>query len=542
MRLEEPAVSQHVHVTGNEVPGFVEDPPIYAGTAITVEEHEDIFKPEGTVRVPDRRTGFIRQPTETIRSEEISDRIPIDRFRNPVPRFISPEALLLKTRNGQKEFKYFRRRRTGEKTVTRNKQVTTLQLPQIVALYVGAVLGSGILILPGLAAEIAGPASLLAWGVMAIFVVPMALTMRFLSARFPDAGGVSSFVAKAFNPQLGSLIGWVFLLSVVVGAPVLALTGAGYACAAAGLGEAWRLAIAVAILAAGVVLNYVGMKLTGQIQIAVVLTTIIVLVATVAGSLAAIEPAQFAPFMPRGWESVGHAATVLFWCFIGWEAVSHISEEFEDPGRDAIRGTIIAAGVVGVLYLLTALVVVGTHSYGPAITDVSLIHIIKTSFGGPGELVAGLAALFICVAPAIAYIGAASRLARSLASHGYAPGLLARTSERYHTPLGGLLFLSVCFAVLLLVFSTRIVSLSMLIQVPSASFILTYIGGCAAGIVLLKGNRFEVTVSVISLVLTGTIFLFVQWAVLYPLLITVAWGAFLMMTKKHHGVFAIGTS
>lgn len=401
-----------------------------------------------------------------------------------------------------------------------------LRLPHVVALYTGAVLGSGILILPGLAAELAGPASLVAWALMAILVVPMALTMALLSARYPDAGGVSSFVSKAFNPQIGSLIGWFFLLSVVVGAPVLAFTGAGYVSAAAGLGDTCRLLIATAILAVGILLNYIGMKITGQVQVAVVLTTIIVIIVTIIGSLTAIDPSNFTPFMPNGWESIGHASAVLFWCFIGWEAISHISGEFLDPERDAIRGTLIAALIISILYFFTAFVVVGTHSYGLALTDVSLVHIIKTSFGPAGAIVAGIAALFICMAPAIAYIGAASRLACSLASGGFAPHWLACRSEKYHTPLGGLLFLSGCFAILLVVFSTRIVFLSTLIQVPSGTFILTYIGGCAAGIVLLKDTRWGVLVSVISLILTGTLFLFVGWAVIYPLIITIFWCTF----------------
>lgn len=399
----------------------------------------------------------------------------------------------------------------------------TLRLPHVVALYTGAVLGSGILILPGLAAELAGPASLVAWGLMALLVIPMALTMGLLSARYPDAGGVSSFVTKAFNPQIGSLIGWFFLLSVVVGAPVLALTGAGYVCAAAGLGDSCRILIATAILAAGLLLNYTGMKLTGQVQVAVVLTTIIVIVVTIIGSVPAIDPSNFTPFMPSGWESIGHASAVLFWCFIGWEAISHISGEFENPERDAIRGTLIAALIIGILYFLTAFVVVGTHSYGPSLTDVSLVHIIRTSFGPAGAIVASVAALFICMAPAIAYIGAASRLACSLATGRFAPCWLARRSVKYHTPLGGLLFLAGCFTVLLLAFSTRAVSLSTLIQVPSGTFILTYVGGCAAGIVLLKDSRLGVAISIISLILTSAIFLFIGWAVVYPLIITLFW-------------------
>ncbi len=413
----------------------------------------------------------------------------------------------------------------------------TLKLPQVIALYTGAVLGSGILILPGLAADLAGPASLIAWGLIGLLVVPMALTMALLSAKYPDAGGVSTFVTKALNPQIGSLIGWFFLLSVVVGAPVLALTGAGYLSAALGLGDIWRLAIAIMILAAGLTLNYVGIKLTGQVQIAVVLTTLIVLVVTIAGSFTSVDATNFLPLMPNGWESVGVAGTAIFWCFIGWEAVSHISAEFENPRRDAIKGTIIAAAIVSIVYFLTAFVVVGTHSYGPSVTDVSLVHIIKTSFGQAGAMIAGFAALFICMAPAIAYIGAASRLASSLASNGFAPSVLSRKSAKYNTPLGGLLFLSVCFGVLLVVFSTQAVSLSTLIQIPSGTFILTYVGGCIAGVILLKNNRLGFVLSVISLILTVTIFLFVKWAILYPLVITACWSVFMFLSKKHVGLF-----
>ncbi|MEN6343603.1 MAG: amino acid permease [Methanospirillum sp.] len=411
-----------------------------------------------------------------------------------------------------------------------------LRLRHVVALYTGAVLGSGILVLPGLAADLAGPASLVAWALMAVLVIPMALTMGLLSSRFPDAGGVSSFVTRAFNPLLGSLIGWFFLLSVVVGAPVLALTGAGYLCATTGLGDSFRLLIGIIILAIGLLVNYRGVKITGQVQVAVVLTTITVLVATVAGSLAAIAPTNFVPFTPYGWVSVGHASTVIFWCFIGWEAVSHLADEFENPQRDAVHGTIIAAGIVSALYILTAFVVVGTHSYGPAVSDISLVRMIGASFGETGAFIAGGAALFICMAPAIAYIGAAARLTRFLASNGFAPRVLSYSSKRYMTPAGGLLFLAVCFTVLLFVFSTRIVSLSSLIQVPSGTFLLTYIGGSAAGVVLLKDSTWGFLLSAVSLLLTVLVFLFIGVAVWYPLAIIIVWGVFVVVSRKDRSV------
>lgn len=417
-----------------------------------------------------------------------------------------------------------------------------LGLWQVIALYTGAVLGSGILILPGLAAGLSGPASLVAWGLMAVLVVPMALTMGFLSARYPDAGGVSSFVARAFNPQAGSLIGWFFLLSAVVAVPVIALTGAGYLCAATGLGEGAKYAVATVMLGVAILVNYYGMRMTGQIQVAVVLTILIVLAVAIAGSIPAISKDNFLPFLPYGWMSVGHTAAVIFWCFLGWEAISHISGEFTDPRRDTVRGTLAAAAIVSTLYLLCAIVVLGTRSYGAALSDTSLIHIIRTAFGPAGAVVAGIAALFICMAPAIAYTGAASRLACSLARNGFAPRLLARQSAKFRSPAGGLLVLAASYAVLLIISYAGTVPLSILIQVPSGTFILTYVGGCAAGIVLLKGCRGGVPVSIVSLLLTGGIFLFVGWAVLYPLAITAVWCIFMAAAGRLRGIFTIRPS
>jgi amino acid efflux transporter len=71
-----------------------------------------------------------------------------------------------------------------------------------------------------------------------------------------------------------------------------------------------------------------------------------------------------------------------------------------------------------------------------------------------------------------------------------------------------------------------------LIQIPNATFILTYLGGCASGIILLKENKFGFIVSLISLILCLIVFFFVKWTVLYPMMITLFWLAFMMISGK----------
>lgn len=416
-----------------------------------------------------------------------------------------------------------------------NRLQSTIGLPQAIALYVGAVLGSGVLLVPGLAAEMAGPASLLAWGFMTLLLFPLALTMGLLSAKFPNAGGVSHFVTRAFGQKAGALVGWFFLMSVPIGAPVAALTGAGYMTAAMGWGEGARIGIAVVMLAAGLLTNLIGMKLAGRVQVAVVLAIIAVLVTSIAASFPHMREAHFTPFAPHGWVGVGQSAAILFWCFIGWEAVSHLSEEFVDPQRAAIKGVSVAVVIVGLLYFLTALATVGTQSYLAAGSDASLVWIISRLLGRWGAFIAGMTGIFICTTGVIAYAGAASRLAYALARQGYAPRWMGRLSGRYHTPTGGIAFLVFCFIVVLVLYSSGAVSLTTLIQLPNATFILTYLGGCAAGIRLLKGSTWGVIISWVSFAATAIVFPFVGWAIVYPLAIIMVFWALKQMKSRRSG-------
>ncbi len=403
-----------------------------------------------------------------------------------------------------------------------------INLPQAVALYIGAVVGSGILLTPGITARMAGPSALIAWGCMALLILPLALSMGLLSARYPNAGGVSHFVSLAFGPRLGALIGWFFLMSVPIGAPVAALTGAGYVTAALGWSEPMRVVIAATLLLLSLLVNWVGFQLAGKIQIIVVSAIIVVLGIAIIVAIPDMRVANFTPFMPHGWLPVGQSAAMLFWCFIGWEAVSHLSEEFKDPQKAAVRGVIIAASVVGVLYLLTAIVTIGTQSYlGHA--DASLVHLIGNRLGLWGAILSGLTAAFICTATSVAYIGAASRVAFALSRNGYAARRFSHLSPRFRTPTVGISFLAICFVFILSLYATGWLKLELLLQLPNAAFILTYLAGCAAGIRLLWKERLGRWISVISFLFTLIVFPFTGWAILYPLTITIA---FWLLTRK----------
>ncbi|TCS96439.1 L-methionine/branched-chain amino acid transporter [Hazenella coriacea] len=407
----------------------------------------------------------------------------------------------------------------------------TIRLPQAIALYVGAVMGSGILLVPGLAAEIAGPASLIAWGGMVLLIVPMALVMGLLTARHPHAGGVSHFTSLAFGQTASIYVGWFFLMSVGIGAPVTALIGAGYLSSAFQWNSTGRIVISIFILLLALFINFRGMKLSGQLQVWIVLSIIGILILFIVGSIPHLDSNHLQPFMPSGWKGIGQAVSLLFWCFIGWEAISHLSEEFEKPKRDSILGVIIAAIIVGTLYFFTALSTVLTHSYGDGAGEVPLLLLMNTIFGVSGKWIIGVMSFFICTATVIAYVGAASRLAFALARDGFAPSWIRMQSSQTKTPTGGLIFLFFVFTVVILIFSSGWISLSTLIQLPNATFILTYLIGCAAGIRLLQ-NKWEKGISWISFIFTGALLPFVGWAIFYPILIgLLIWVAILLRKR-----------
>ncbi|MDD9148535.1 amino acid permease [Sporolactobacillus sp. CQH2019] len=394
----------------------------------------------------------------------------------------------------------------------------TIRLPQAVALYIGAVLGSGILIVPGLAARMAGPASLIDWGFLMVLALPLSVSMAYLAQEYPSSGGVAHFVRLAFGERAGSIVGWFFLMSVPIGAPVAALTGSGYLSAALGQTETFTIFIACLILFAAVALNYLGMSLAGKIQIAVVAGILGILIAAILGAVPHMKVVNFEPFMPHGAAAVGSASTILFWCFIGWEAVSHLSAEFVRPERDVMRATILSAGLVGTIYFMTAAAVIGTDSYRQQ-SQAALVAVARLAFGQTGGVLIGLSGLLICLATVVAYIGAASRLGRALSETGSAPGWLGLISKKYGTPLGGLLFLSLCFIFVMIFFGLKIVTLTDLIQLPNAAFLLTYFGGCAAGVVLFRNERKKRLISLTAAAATFIMIFFIGRALVYPAII-----------------------
>src|SRR5215472_3295130 len=124
--------------------------------------------------------------------------------------------------------------------------MSRLTVAQGSAVSIGAVLGTGVI---ALRAQLAGPASLVAWLGLVALSVPLAGTFAALGARYPDAGGVSTYVRRAFGARAAAVVGWTFYFAVPVGAPPAAMFGGAYVAAVLGGGTRTTLISAALMLA-----------------------------------------------------------------------------------------------------------------------------------------------------------------------------------------------------------------------------------------------------------------------------------------------------
>jgi amino acid efflux transporter len=385
------------------------------------------------------------------------------------------------------------------------------------ALYIGAILGPGLLLLPGLAAAEAGPASILAWIALLGLSGLFAAVFSALGRHSPSAGGVIGYVTAGLGPRAGRAIGWMFLAGVVGGAPIVCLIGAGYVTELTGGGQAARAAVAAVLLLTVVGLAAGGLRASASAQLVLVGLLIAVVVVAVAGSAPAARAGNWAPFAPHGWLSVGSAAATLMFSFAGWEAVAPLTTRFANPARQLPRAVAIALAVTTALYLGLAVATISV--LGPrAATDVPLAGLLSHVAGAAGPEIAAVAAVVLTLGATNAYINGTAAMAGQLAPA--APG--SRRSAPMHRLLAAI---AAAGLLLILGYGLRIVSTADLVAVPTVLFLTVYLGAMIAAARVLHGPA---RLASLPAALAVTVMLgFCGWALAIPAVIAlaVAWRA-----------------
>src|SRR6058998_298331 len=295
-----------------------------------------------------------------------------------------------------------------------------------VALYMSSVLGSGILVLPGLSAQIAGPASLVAWVALSLISYPLAYTFASLSARRPESGGVYSFARESLGPGAANAVGWLFILWYVTGAPVVTVIAASYLAYAFPLTRTEIFLIAGLLTLGAFLVNYRGIVVSSRVQLAVIVAIVGLLITEVVASAPSVNPTNFTPFFPNGYLPIGVSAALIFWSYLGYENVSNVAEEFKNPERDFHISIVLSVVVISALYLSVSIATVGTQAYRAGGSVAPFAAILSNALGVYGGVSTGVLAVFIIFGTFNAYTTGMSRVIYSLAKEGGLPKSVAR--------------------------------------------------------------------------------------------------------------------
>ena len=392
-----------------------------------------------------------------------------------------------------------------------------LSVPRATALYIGALFGPGLLLLPGLAAQQAGPALIIAWvallGLSAIFATVFAA----LGRKVPGAAGAAGYAAAGLGRRAAAMTRWWFLAGVIAGAPIVCLIGASYVTAMTGGGPLARAAVAAGLLLAVLGLALGGVRASTMAQLLLVVLLIAVVVTAVAGSAPASRPASWTPFAPHGWLSVGRAAATLMLSFVGWEAVAPLTGRLRAGQLSRVIG--IAFTVTAVLYLGLAVATIGCLGRG-ADLSVPLADLLQLAIGPAGRAVAAAAALVLTAGAVNAYITGATEMLRELTAvpsqmRPNGPGRPPRLSA--HALLG---IIALAGLLLIGLSALRLADIIALVSVPTAMFLCVYLSCTASAVRILAGPaRAAAAVAVLAVL---TVLAFCGWPALLAVAVVAA--------------------
>jgi amino acid efflux transporter len=399
-----------------------------------------------------------------------------------------------------------------------------LTLPQAIALYVAAILGSGILFLSSGAATIAGPASLLSWLILVLFSFPLAYTFASLSRSWPDAGGAATFVRVAFGEHPGNLVGWYYFLTASVGQMIVALTGAGYMASAFGLSEGETSLLACLILLVGGVSNHFGIRVSGKVSLIFSSLLLVMLLVAVAAAVPHVRPDRFSPFFAAGWHAVGEAIVLIFWSFFGWEAICNLADRFARPERDMVRSAMISAAVTGTVFLALSFATIGSGTYGSPEADSAPLGImLGRSLGLAAQYATALLAFVICAGTVNAYVASLASLGYALGRDNAFPAWFHHLHPRTGTPtrVVWLVMLFACAGVA--VSAAADLHFTQLLFIPNALGMVVYVLSMAAAVRLFRRYSPPWLSGLISLIMLCACLPFLGIRFMVPVLVAIVY-------------------
>jgi APA family basic amino acid/polyamine antiporter len=346
----------------------------------------------------------------------------------------------------------------------------TLSWPHLVALGVGAIVGTGIYTLIGQGADRAGPAVILSFAIAGVVCACAALAYAEMATLMPASGSAYTYTYAVLGEGLAWIVGWSLILEYTVVCSTVAVGWSGYATgflrslglqlpaaltegpAAGGLIN--LPAVVITFVVAGLLAS--GTRVSATVNALLVVLKIAALGVFVAIALPHVHEANFQPFMPYGFAAreiggvqrgVMGAAALIFFAFYGFDAVSTAAEEAKDPRRDLTIGIIGSMLVCTVLYMVIAAAALGAMPYAAFARSNEPLALVLRSLNAPGAArIIAAAAVVALPTVILAFMYGQSRIFFVMARDGLLPHRLSRVSQRTGTPVAMTLFTAVVVA------------------------------------------------------------------------------------------------
>ncbi|MDR2013315.1 MAG: amino acid permease [Rhodanobacter sp.] len=398
----------------------------------------------------------------------------------------------------------------GEATLKR-----TLTARQLIALGIGAVIGAGIFVLSGQAAAAhAGPAITLSFIIAGVACAFAGLCYAEFASMLPVSGSAYSYSYATLGEIVAWFIGWNLVLEYMFAGSTVAVGWSGYLNSllqSVGLGlpdslatapfnvvdgklistGGWVNLPAVAIIVAISWLCYIGIQQSATVNSIIVAIKLVVIFLFVAFGIKYVNPANWHPFIPDaqgpgkfGFGGVVRGAAIVFFAYIGFDAVSTAAGEAKNPQRDMPIGILGSLFFCTLVYIIVAAVLTGMLPYGQLGTPKPVATVLE-AYPALNWLrmiveigaIAGLSSVILVM------LMSQPRIFYSMAQDGLLPPTFAKVHPKYQTPYFGTLIVGICAAVL-----AGLLPINLLGDLVSMGTLLAF-AVVSAGVLILRKTR-----------------------------------------------------